>query len=136
MPSSTTSADGKHRILIMDDEEYIRSILSKMFDKFGYDVELTAEGDEAVERYNQLRAQNTPVALSILDLSIPGGMGGKETALKILESDPGAKILISTGNPNDPLLNDHKEIGIKGILSKPFRLDTLMTMVEQIINTP
>ncbi len=123
----------QHKILIMDDEDYIRNILTKMFEKFGYLVELTCDGDEAVQRYKRLKEDGDPADLVILDLSIPGGMGGKEASQKILDYHPQAKIIISTGNPNDPLLSDYSENGIKSILPKPFRLDSLIETVKQII---
>jgi len=130
---SQPSDTRQQKILIMDDEDYIRNILNKMFEKFGYLVELTCDGDEAVQRYKSLKDEGNPADLVILDLSIPGGMGGKEAAQKILEFHPQAKIIISTGNPNDPLLSDYSEHGIISVLSKPFRLDSLMETVKQVI---
>ena len=122
-----------YKILIMDDEKYIQTILKKILEKLGYSVELTTNGEDAVERYRVLMENNAPVDLVLLDLTIPGGMGGKQASELILESDPSAKIVILSGNPNDPLLSDYKANGLKGILPKPFRLDTLKKTIEQIL---
>lgn len=131
-----SSSNQPYRILVMDDEDYIRNILKKMFEKFGYLVELTSEGQEAVEKYKQLITDGTPADLVLLDLTIPGGMGGMDTAEQILEFNPQAKIVISSGNPNDPMLADYQSHGIKHVLSKPFRLDGLMATTKEIIEAP
>jgi len=122
-----------YKILIMDDEDYICNILSKMYEKFGYRVELTSAGEQAVEHYKTLKAKGTPADLVILDLTIPDGMSGREAASLILDFDPDAKIIISTGNPYDPMLSNYRDLGIKNILTKPFRMDHLIKITEQTI---
>ena len=122
------------RILVMDDEHHVRDILRKVLEKFGYEVDLTSDGHEAVSQYKSCLENSTPVSLSILDLSIPGGMGGKEASEQILDIDPEAKIIISTGNPSDPRLQNYRDSGIRDILAKPFRLDNLKTKVQEILS--
>ncbi|MFH2057323.1 MAG: response regulator [Pseudomonadota bacterium] len=122
-----------YKILIMDDEKYIQTILKKILEKLGYSVELTANGEDAVERYKALMEDKAPVDLVLLDLTVPGGMGGKQASELILEIDPSAKIVISSGNTHDPLLSDYRANGLKGILPKPFRLNALKKIIEQIL---
>ena len=132
--SAESSDQTAPRILVMDDEHHVRDILRKVLEKFGYPVDLTEDGEAAVSHYKTSLEAGTPVGLVILDLSVPGGMGGKEASEKILAIDPQAKIIISSGNPNDPLLQNYQESGIQDILAKPYRLDKLKTKVQEILS--
>jgi two-component system cell cycle sensor histidine kinase/response regulator CckA len=123
-----------YTILVMDDEDYICKILEKMLVKFGYQVVLTSDGTQAIDRYTSLKTAGTPVDMAILDLSIPGGMGGEKAARRILEFDPDARIVISTGNPNDSIFTEYERLGIKNVISKPFRLNYLAEIVEQTLH--
>ena len=126
--------ESQSKILVMDDEKHVRDILKKVLIKFGHHVELTKNGEEAVTRYKELLENNSPADLVILDLSVPGAMGGKEASEIILEMDPEANIMISSGNINDPVIADYESLNIRDVLPKPFRLDVLKTKVEQILN--
>lgn len=135
MPTQTeSSTHHQSRILVMDDEDHVRNILQKVLEKFGYQVDMTVDGEEAVTLYQTLLKDQIRPDLVVLDLTVPGGMGGKEAARLILEQDPEAKILISTGNPDDPQLIDHASCGIKEILAKPFRLDVLKERIADLLN--
>lgn len=123
----------RNNILIMDDEDHIRILLKKMLAKFGYHVTLSENGTEAVEKYHTAFLKGTPPDLVIMDLTIPGGMGGKEAAQKILEIDPSANIAVSSGYSTDPIMTDYKEFGLKGIIPKPYRMNELQKMVEQLL---
>ncbi|MCG8642117.1 MAG: response regulator, partial [Desulfobacterales bacterium] len=106
-------------------------ILEKMLDKFNYTAVLTSDGEAAIRTYQIALAKNASFDLTILDLTVPGGMGGKEAAEQILKLDPNAKIIFSTGNTNDPMMSEYKKIGIFDILPKPFRLENLIEKVRQ-----
>lgn len=122
------------RILVMDDEENIRNLAKKMLEKFGYIVETAADGDDAVLQYTSLLEKNTPPHLVILDLTIPGGMGGRDAAQILLDLDPDAKIVVSSGSSNDPIMEDYKKYRLKGIIPKPYQLGELKAAVEKILN--
>ena len=121
------------RILIMDDEVFIREIATEILQYIGYEVESCAEGREAVERFQAARESNDPFTGVILDLTVPGGMGGKETALLILEIDPDVVLIVSSGYSNDPVIANYRQYGFHGAIRKPFDADTLATELGRLI---
>lgn len=121
-------------ILVMDDEEHIRSITQKMLEKFGYSVSLTENGEKAIEMYCKALEKNSPFDLVIMDLTIPGGMGGKDASQAILKMDPAACIIISSGDSNDPVMSDYAAYGLRGIIPKPYRIAELKTTVENLLS--
>ncbi|MCP3872077.1 MAG: PAS domain S-box protein [Desulfobacteraceae bacterium] len=129
----TLPSNEKFRILVMDDEDHIRKISKRMLEKFGYIVELAIDGEDAIARYKKLSKNNTPAHLVIMDLTIPGGMGGKEASKIILDLDPKAKIVVSSGYSNDPIMASYKDFGLKGIIPKPYRMDELKSAVKKAI---
>jgi PAS domain S-box-containing protein len=131
--SDDSTPEKRARILVMDDEEHIRSITRKMLEKFGYTVILATDGEEAVEAYGKSVEEGTPYDLVIMDLTIPGGMGGKEASTEILTMDPSARIVVSSGYSNDPVMADYKAYGLKGIIPKPYRLAELKETIQNLI---
>jgi signal transduction histidine kinase/CheY-like chemotaxis protein len=121
------------RILIMDDEDFIREIATEILQYMGYDVESCADGGEAVKRFQGARERNAPFAGVILDLTVPGGMGGKETALLLLEIDPDVALIVSSGYSNDPVIANYRQYGFRGAIRKPFDADTLARELEKVI---
>ena len=121
------------RILVMDDDPHIRSILRKMLEKFGYSVTLTSDGREAVLVYREAAKEGGPYHLVILDLAVPSGMGGEDAARQILAADPSACIAVSSGYADEPILADYKAHGLKGVIPKPFRLAELKETVRRLI---
>ncbi|MBU0971644.1 MAG: response regulator [Proteobacteria bacterium] len=132
----TLCPDARAKILVMDDELHIRTITQKMLEKFGYSVVLAETGQEAIERYFEAHEQKAPFSMVILDLTIPGGMGGEDASKKILELDPHACIVLSSGDSNNPVMSDYKAYGLKGTIPKPYRLNELKKIIDQLINTP
>lgn len=128
-------AERPFTILVMDDEDYIRSLLKKILEKFNYTVELAVDGDDAINQYKSLLDNRKPVDLVILDLTIPEGMGGEEAAQRILAMDPGATIAVSSGNSNDPLMIDYKSYGLAGSLPKPYRLNKIQSAIDAMIKS-
>jgi CheY-like chemotaxis protein len=121
------------RILIMDDEDFIREIATEIMQFQGYDTEVCADGREAVERFREARERNASFACVILDLTVPGGMGGREAASLILKIDPDAVLLVSSGYSNDPVIADYRHYGFSGAISKPFDAGTLAEEIERLI---
>ena len=85
----------------MDDEEMIRRLMEHMLAKLGYEVVCASDGAEALALYEKARASGQPFGAVLLDLTVPGGMGGKETASRLKEFDPAAKLILSSGYSND-----------------------------------
>jgi PAS domain S-box-containing protein len=88
---------GGGRLMIMDDEEMIRVMVGKMLGRLGFETVSAADGEEAIRLYQEAIDQEDPIRGVIMDLTIPGGMGGKEAVIEILKIDPGAKVIVSSG---------------------------------------
>jgi len=115
----------KGRVLIMDDEEIVRDVASGMLEHIGYEVEVAKDGAEAIALYEQAQESQVPFDVVILDLTVPGGMGGKETIEKLIELDPQAKAIVSSGYSTDPVMSDFREYGFSSVVSKPYKIEEL-----------
>ncbi len=124
---------GKGRVLIMDDEELIRNVLSEMLSYLGYVCVQSSDGAEAVKIYLDSQNQNMPFTAVILDLTIPGGMGGKETVQKILELDSQAKVIVSSGYSHDPILDNYREHGFCYVVTKPYQILDLSRALSNVL---
>jgi CheY-like chemotaxis protein len=129
-----TGPDGaKARIMVMDDEESIRKMTQRMLGRMGHEVLLAPGGEDAVKQYREALDQGLPVDLVIMDLTIPGGMGGKEAVKEILAMNPHAKVLVSSGYSTDPVMASYSEYGFCGAIVKPFQLSELKKIIARIL---
>jgi PAS domain S-box-containing protein len=110
-------------ILIMDDEQMIREVASSMLTHLGYEVKVCADGEEAVELFKNSVESGTPYSMVIMDLTIPGGLGGKEAAERILSFYPEAYLVVSSGYSNDPIISKYQEYGFKSAIAKPYNIN-------------
>ncbi len=124
-----------HRILVMDDEDMVRTLLSKMLARVGYDVEAVADGAAAVAAYSDAQARSRPFDLVIMDLTIPGGMGGQEAIQRLLEIDPNVKAIVSSGYSENPVMADHKAYGFCGVAPKPYTFEQLNSALQKALNS-
>ncbi len=108
------------RVLVVDDEEVIRRMLSNILTELGYRCDAVEDGKKAVEKYREAMIKGEPYHLVIMDLTIPGGMGGVEATKRILEIDPHARVIISSGYTGDPVLTDYRRYGFRGYIKKPY----------------
>lgn len=131
--STVPDLTGSGRILIMDDEDLIRDIATEILQFAGYQVESCKNGTEALELYREAWAQGVPYTAVILDLTIPGGMGGKEAAGHLLRIDPNALLVVSSGYSNDPVVANYRRYGFSGAVSKPFDVKGLITELGRLI---
>jgi PAS domain S-box-containing protein len=113
------------RILIMDDEDVIRRVLSKMLTQLGYQPTAVANGENAIQAFAAHLEEKNPFAAVILDLTIRGGMGGEETVKNLLALDPKAKIIASSGYSTGKIITNYSDYGFSGILVKPYKMDEL-----------
>lgn len=110
-------------ILVMDDEEMIREIADAILTHLGYTVTTCTRGEEAVELYRTSLQTGVPFLAVIMDLTIPGGIGGKQAAEQILSFSPQASIIVSSGYSNDPIMSNYQDYGFIGAIAKPYSID-------------
>jgi len=125
---------GQGKILVMDDERMLRDVAGAMLTKLGYKVEFAKDGEEAVKAYAWAKEQNQPFSAVIMDLTIPGGMGGEETIKKIIEIDPNVRAIVSSGYSTDPIMADFRRYGFCGCINKPYSIQELGKTLHDVIN--
>jgi CheY-like chemotaxis protein len=124
---------GQGRILVMDDEAPVRQMLGKMLTKLGYDAVFATNGREALEIYRQAGDAGQPFAAAILDLTIPGGMGGKDAIKQLQKLDPHVKAIVSSGYADDPIMAAFAKYGFRGVIAKPYKIEDLSRVLAEII---
>ena len=124
---------GSGRVLIMDDEETIREIARALLERLGYEVEFAGDGAETLQRYRAAQAEARPFDAVIMDLTVPGGMGGKECMQQLLTLDPNAKGIVSSGYSNDPVMADYAAHGFRGVIAKPYQVKELSQTLYRVI---
>jgi len=124
---------GEGKILVMDDEHMIRELAGEILWHLGYEVEFAQDGDEAVALYKRSMNSAKPFDAVILDLTVRGGMGGKETIQKLIDIDPGVKGIVSSGYSHDPGMTDFKKFGFSGVVAKPYTLVELGEKLSQVL---
>ena len=123
---------GEGRILLVDDEEIIWRAAGEALTRMGYEVQFAEDGAEGIELYREAMHAARPFHAVIMDLTIPGGMGGKEAVGEILRIDPDARIIASSGYSNDPVMSDFRQHGFCGIITKPYRIEELGELMSRI----
>lgn len=126
--------EGSGRILVMDDESYIRELMQDMLDLLGYESITVSNGDEAIKTYTEALNSDNPFRAVIMDLTIPGGMGGKDAIRELLKIDPHVKSIVSSGYSADSIMANYGDFGFKGILQKPFRIEEVGMMLDEVLN--
>ncbi|HKJ63864.1 MAG TPA: response regulator [Desulfopila sp.] len=117
----------------MDDEEIVADIAEQMLSYLGYQAVVVGGGEEAVRLYREAYEQDDPFSLVILDLNIPRGMGGQEAVGHILEIDPAAKVLVSSGYSSDIIMQEYSSYGFSGCIAKPFDLKGLQDVLDKAL---
>jgi PAS domain S-box-containing protein len=129
-----TKATGKARILVMDDEKAVRTVAGRMLKHLGYeDVEFAAGGVEAVRMYKAAMESGNPFSAAILDLTVPGGMGGDVAVSKLLKIDPGVKAIVSSGYTDESAIVRYSEYGFSGVVAKPYTIEELGKVLQDVI---
>ena len=122
--------------MIMDDDEAVRSAAAELLETIGYSVSTAADGSEAIELYTEAMEAGRPFAAVVLDLTVPKGVGGRETMTRLLEIDPKVKAIVSSGYSTDPVMANYREHGFSGVAVKPYRLaDLAQTLLVAIDDT-
>lgn len=125
---------GSGSILVMDDEPDVRETTGNVLKRLGYTVDFASDGQEAIDVYVYARERGKPYDVIIMDLTVPGGMGGKEAILKLREIDPSVKAIVASGYSNDPIMADFIKYGFAGVVVKPFRIKDFSMEVSKVMN--
>jgi CheY-like chemotaxis protein len=126
---------GSARIMVMDDENMIRDLAKAMLEMLGHEVVLARRGEEAIELFKKHRDSGEPIDISIMDLTVPGGMGGKLAVQEILAMQPDAKVVVSSGYSNDPIVANCQHYGFCAAIVKPYQLHEIAKVINQILST-
>ncbi|MBF0474649.1 MAG: PAS domain S-box protein [Deltaproteobacteria bacterium] len=122
----------RRRILVMDDEDYIRDLLSEMLQVLNCEVMLTNDGYEAIEQYKIAKWSGQPFDAVIMDLVVPGSIGGKESIDSLIELDPNINVIVSSGYCDDPIMANFREYGFVDVLPKPYKLEELSRVLNKV----
>jgi CheY-like chemotaxis protein len=122
------------KVLVMDDDELLRSTARLMLVRLGYDAVLAANGDEAVFLYRQHLESDYPVDVAILDLKVPDGVGALELAPMIRELDPAARLVVASGSVEDPAMVDCHAHGFQAALCKPFVIAQVGMLIGELLD--
>ncbi|MBU4448427.1 MAG: response regulator, partial [Proteobacteria bacterium] len=125
---------GKGRILVMDDEPMVRKVLGKMLLAMGYEVESAQDGAQALELYTRAQDTGDPFVTVILDLTVPGGMGGKEAMARLLKIDSQVKAIVSSGYSDDPVMANFQSYGFTDVIAKPYRISELDKVLKNTLS--
>jgi CheY-like chemotaxis protein len=120
------------KILIMDDEPQILNLVGELLGFYGYEVVLAADGAAAIIAYQKANLSGEPFDAVVMDLIIPGGMGGLETIAHLREYDPNIKAIISSAYVNEPVMADYKKYGFVGAVRKPYLVEELMKIIDEV----
>jgi PAS domain S-box-containing protein len=126
--------NGAGRILLMDDDDAVRELAAEMLKFLGYEVSTASEGTQAVRLYDNSREEGRPFDAVIMDLTIPGGMGGAEAITILRRLDPQIRAIVSSGYSNDPIMANYRDYGFSGVLCKPFSAESMSDVLRQVIN--
>jgi PAS domain S-box-containing protein len=126
----------KGRVLFMDDEEAIIRMAGLLLKRLGFEVEVARDGSETVRKFAAAHSAGRPFDLVVMDLTVPGGMGGREAIEHLRRIDPGVKAIVSSGYSSDPVLANYRSYGFRGMVAKPFKIEDLTRVFREVLNPP
>jgi PAS domain S-box-containing protein len=132
-PAPFTSGQSKGRVLFMDDEEPILKMAERLMKRMGFDVESVTDGKAAIELYRSAKEAGRPFNVVIMDLTIPGGMGGREAISVLSKYDPKVRAIVSSGYSSDLAMSDFRKHGFRGMVAKPYDISELAAVIKSVI---
>jgi CheY-like chemotaxis protein len=134
-PAARVSAhEGHGRILVMDDEEIVRGVLGKILEQFGYEAVFARHGMEAIDKYRDAMESGKPFDAVIMDLTVTGGMGGREAIELLRLVDPHVTAIVSSGYSDDFVMSDYRKYGFNGVIAKPYRADEMSEVLAKVLS--
>lgn len=132
-PRETAVETGRGTILVMDDEQSIRDVAGEMLAYLGYGAEFARDGAEALELYRRAAEAGRPFSAVLMDLTIPGGMGGREAVARLRRMDQAVPAVVSSGYSTDPVMADYRAYGFNGVITKPYRVSELKSVLDRLL---
>jgi PAS domain S-box-containing protein len=132
--AASHAVKGEGRILVMDDEYDLRIVAERMLLKLGYEAACVRDGTEALERYEKSWQTGQAFDAVIMDSTVPGGMGAKETIKKLLKFDPAAVVVVSSSYSDDSIISGYEKYGFKGMVTKPYRIEQLSWVMRDVLS--
>jgi PAS domain S-box-containing protein len=120
-------------VLVMEDEASMQSLVGAILRKYGHTVEFVRSGQEAIERYRKARTSGLPFDIVLMDLTIPGGMGGKDAIQQLRDLDPAVRAIATTGYANDPVMARYRDYGFRDVIKKPYFPEELRDVLERVL---
>jgi PAS domain S-box-containing protein len=135
-PRASVGAGTGGRVLFMDDEAPILMMAERLMSRMGLEFESASDGREAIELYRAAKEAGRPFDLVVMDLTIPGGMGGMEAISILRRYDPGVKAIVSSGYSSDLAMSDFRKHGFRGMVAKPYDINELVSVIRNVIKEP
>jgi PAS domain S-box-containing protein len=132
-PAEEPPLRGRGAILVMDDEQVVRDVAAEILEALGYEAVAAANGEEALALYRAALERGAPYRAVVMDLTVPGGMGGKDAIGRLLALDPGARAIVSSGYSNDPVMADFRAYGFAGVVVKPYSVKTFARTLQEVL---
>jgi DNA-binding NtrC family response regulator len=126
----------KRRVLLMDDEQMILDIVSRMLTHLGYEVSTSTNGAQAIAAFAKAKSNGQPFDVVVMDLVIPNGVGGQDAVHTIRKIDEHARVIASSGHLEHPAMVDYKKFGFVAVLEKPYKLERLQQVIDAVIDSP
>jgi PAS domain S-box-containing protein len=121
---------GKGRILVMDDNKIVLDVAKRMLEMLGYSADCVPDGESAIKAYQDALDTGNVYTAVILDLTIPGKMGGRDTLKELLKIDPDVRAIVSSGYSTDPVMAEHKKHGFMAVMVKPYTIENLSNVLQ------
>ena len=131
--SESSCTNGRGRVVVMDDEDMVRRSVMRMLSRLGFDSLGARDGAEVLALCENARKEGEPVDAAIMDLTIPGGMGGKEAVRLLHEREPYVKAIVSSGYSGDPVMAEYAKYGFSGVVVKPYRVQELGEVLQEVL---
>ncbi|MBN1432199.1 MAG: PAS domain S-box protein [Methanomicrobiaceae archaeon] len=125
---------GSSRVLVMDDDRDIYEVIPDLLREYGFEVEIARDGAEALRVYQESVLMKRSVDVFVMDLTIPGGLGGVDTVALLREYDPGILAIVSSGYSNDPVMANYREHGFDAVLPKPYEIQELVSLINRLVS--
>ncbi len=135
-PRRVPAPAGDKRVLVMDDEPSLLQVAAGLLGHLGYTVAVAADGEEALAQYRAARDQGRPFAVVILDLTVPGGMGGRECLRHLSALDPSVRAIVASGYSHDPIIAECERFGFRAAVGKPYSLEDLTEALARALAHP